>query len=475
MPSCIYLLIMNISTQSPIKFLFWRLEGKIALRITIDGTPANITIPKNLQQQISYMPGLNWMGNKELFQGPGAMEINNALWEMKQAVKAAYGTLNGYGASPSSKMVKEFYTGLKKGRYSDDPKGVAKYLKEGRMAGTKRTLIELLDWYNEKDVTIEGSTRVTRIAYINNMHAFLKESKLLDIQADKFNSAMMHRYIDWIRRKRRKPMQDSYISKQVHFFKSALVAGYDREYVSVNALEGFRFRYESNEHTNHLTAEQMLWLSESDFRYPTEAMPGVGELFVNPKGPQVPYYGETMQVVVDLFIFCCYTGYHYCDRDGLQDEHFIYRNDTYWIEKVRRKTKRHGATAYTKLHPKALEIINKYGGKPSNLPRLRYQTNLNYLLRLGELMGLKFRLTTGIARNTFAHHCLNTWGFDLETTAAMMGLMDTKTIRKYAKVERGRVDSQVDWEVVGAHPSPQVVQQCKPVVHGIFKVYRTGA
>ncbi|WP_247237763.1 phage integrase SAM-like domain-containing protein [Telluribacter sp. SYSU D00476] len=465
---------MNTNIKSPIKLLFWKLEGDVTLRITIDGVVANMKIPKNLRDQISYMHGLNWMGGKELYQGPGAMKINAALWEMKQGAKVAYGTLNGYGVSPSSKMVKEFYRGLEKGLYSDDSKGVAKYLKQGRLVGGKRALIDLLKWYKDNSVRLEPGTKSTRQTYINNIEKFLATVGKPELPADSFNRAMMKRFVDWMRNKGKKPLKDSYINENIVFIKSAMKEGYDREFIHENLIANFAFKFTRDVHTDHLTIDQLQWLRSTDFTKPTGFMPGVEEPLEPLKGPAVPCYGEKMQVVVDLMILCCYTAFHYCDREGLQDEHYSFWRNNYWIEKVRRKTKRHKAKAMIKLRPEAIAIIEKYGGL-SNLPRLPYRTNANYLIKLGQLMGLPYTLTTGIGRNTFAYQCLNIWGHSLGVTATMMGLKSVNTICKYAEVEKEGVDREVNYENVGLYSGPQVVQQCKPVVHGIFRVFRTGA
>jgi integrase/recombinase XerD len=65
-----------------------------------------------------------------------------------------------------------------------------------------------------------------------------------------------------------------------------------------------------------------------------------------------------LQVVRDLFVFCCYTGLAYNEMRGLKNEHIVKGFDgNEWIEMKRKKT---GKMISVPLLPKAKVILIKY-------------------------------------------------------------------------------------------------------------------
>ncbi|WP_107037812.1 site-specific integrase [Brumimicrobium mesophilum] len=110
--------------------------------------------------------------------------------------------------------------------------------------------------------------------------------------------------------------------------------------------------------------------------------------------------------VRDVFLFCCYTGFAYSD---------IYKFDykavtkgidgEYWLSTHRQKT---GVKESVPLLPIALEIIKKYRKNQycidSNrlLPVNSNQCYNAYLKELADICGIKKRITSHIARHTFA-------------------------------------------------------------------------
>lgn len=410
-----------------LKTLYWRKSGSYSLRVTLNDTRTELAIPKELKRRIDENDSLVWKGDRDLFQGKGSVLINEEMQKIRKAITLTFALMQGAGYEPSAGVVVNTYKDILKNRYSFSMEGIIKCMREKEIQRAKLSMMDLLNWYMSSAVT-EKRTKIMRQTLVNNLRKFLISIDQADLPADLFTIAVAYRFIDWLRQRRPEvPLKDNYINMHLILIKSAISAGYVREKVCENRLLGFNFKFTRDEHTDYLSQEQLDELAGMDLSQET----------------------RSMQVARDLFLFCCYTSFHYVDREGLKDEHLYFRDGHWWIEKVRQKTKRFKAKAHLKLHPEAMRIIQKYGGKLSMLPHLEYGTNWYTLRKLGKKMGLGFNLTTGIARNTFAHKCLNEWKRSLEATAAQMGLKDTGTIKKYASAGRSRVDLEVNWDDLG--------------------------
>ena len=415
------------------------MNGKVALRITTHASPVSITISKPLQVQIAAHSGLVWAGGKDFYQGPGSGKINAQLHRMLEDVKMTYGLLlTGLACEVTAPMVRDTYKDMVTGRYSFDQRGLSECMKARAPVRVRFTVSRLLDWHIANKLRCTESTRALYRCLAGSITTFLTSVHRADLLAEQFDTALMNQMLDY---QRARGMADSSINEQMVLLKSAIKQGVARDYVAENLLAAHEFKFVRNEHTACLMPEQLAWLESTNFLLPVAPLADLPDVVASPG----PWYGPRMQQAVDMFIFCCYTGFHYCDREALSNKHAFALGKTEWIEKIRRKTRRFNARATVKLSPQAVAIIAKYGGL-DGLPKLVYRTNYEYIQRLGLLMGLPFKLATGNARNTFAYHCLNEWGFDMESTASMMGLKDTSTIRKYSKVERRRVELGVSWE-----------------------------
>lgn len=137
--------------------------------------------------------------------------------------------------------------------------------------------------------------------------------------------------------------------------------------------------------------------------------------------------GTTLATVRDMFLFQCYTGMAYadmmafsldkCDRDG--------ERLTYSAPRV--KT---GVVFYVRLLPKALAIVEKYGG---SLPRIADQTMNGHLKTIANVTGITKKLTSHVGRHTFATWMLRN-GVPIERVSKMLGHRRVTQTQRYAKV-----------------------------------------
>ncbi|MCF8381811.1 MAG: site-specific integrase [Bacteroidales bacterium] len=117
---------------------------------------------------------------------------------------------------------------------------------------------------------------------------------------------------------------------------------------------------------------------------------------------------ERLNVIRDIFIFCCYTGLAYAEVEALCPDNITTGMDgELWLNIHRKKTKK---DYQVPLFPKALEILEKYKTHPRCLQKERclpVPSNVKYnayLKEIGDMSGIPKDkpLVTHLARKTFA-------------------------------------------------------------------------
>jgi len=155
-----------------------------------------------------------------------------------------------------------------------------------------------------------------------------------------------------------------------------------------------------------------------------------------------------LDLVRDIFVFCCYTGLAYADVQQLKQEHIIIGvNGDRWIKMPRKKTK---AMSSIPLLPPAQEIILKYHDHPyvldgkGVLPVLTNQKSNAYLKEIADVCGINKHLTTHLARHTFATTVTLANGVSISTVSKMLGHRSLKTTQIYAKVLDSKIAEEMD-------------------------------
>jgi site-specific recombinase XerD len=142
--------------------------------------------------------------------------------------------------------------------------------------------------------------------------------------------------------------------------------------------------------------------------------------------------------VRDVFLFSCFTGYAYSDVHKLTRDHVAKGIDgEQWI--FLNRTKTHNRSNIPLL-PIALQLVEKYKEHPvcvknSKLfPVSSNQKYNDYLKEIAGICGFEIRLTTHIARHTFATTVALVNGVPLETVSAILGHKSIRTTQIYAKI-----------------------------------------
>lgn len=155
-----------------------------------------------------------------------------------------------------------------------------------------------------------------------------------------------------------------------------------------------------------------------------------------------------LDLVKDIFVFCCYTGLAYADVKQLKSKHIVIGiNGDRWIKMPRKKTK---AISSIPLLPPAEEIILKYSEHPyvldgkGVLPVLTNQKSNAYLKEIADVCGITKNLTTHLARHTFATTVTLSNGVSIATVSKMLGHRSLKTTQIYAKVLDGKIADEME-------------------------------
>lgn len=155
------------------------------------------------------------------------------------------------------------------------------------------------------------------------------------------------------------------------------------------------------------------------------------------KVEQLELKKDNRRYVRDLFLFQRYTGLSFADVTAIRKELDVEIVDGKAV--LRKERIKTGVNFAIVLLPQALEILDRYGGR---LDRYRLQ-NVNILLHEIGLMAIGKKLTSHIARHSFATYALSK-GVPLEYVSKMLGHTNVITTQRYAKVLAEDVLAQFD-------------------------------
>ncbi|RNL52635.1 site-specific integrase [Pedobacter jejuensis] len=168
----------------------------------------------------------------------------------------------------------------------------------------------------------------------------------------------------------------------------------------------------------------------------------VDRYFLNQEEIQIiankKFTSERLDMIRDVFLFCCFTGLAYADVQKLQHSHISKGFDgERWIIKNRQKTNIRSAIP---LLPSAVNIIEKYKNHPVCLnkglvlPVPSNQKMNEYLKEIEDRCEIGKKLTSHIARHTFATTVTLLNGVPIESVSQMLGHTNIRTTQHYAKI-----------------------------------------
>lgn len=151
-----------------------------------------------------------------------------------------------------------------------------------------------------------------------------------------------------------------------------------------------------------------------------------------------------LQFVKDLFIFCCYTGLPYKELMSLETKHIVKGFDSnVWIQIKRQKTSKNLSIP---LLDKAKVILDKYDKNKKNVfPKISNQKYNSYLKEIAGILGIEKKLTTHVARKTFASTVLLYNDIPMEIVSELLGHSSIKiTQDSYGKIVQKKVSHAIN-------------------------------
>jgi len=150
-----------------------------------------------------------------------------------------------------------------------------------------------------------------------------------------------------------------------------------------------------------------------------------------------------LQLVKDLFIFCCYTGLGYHEMSSLRKKHITKGFDgNEWIQMKRQKTNK---MISVPLLPQAEAILKKYDAAgESALPRFSNQKINSYLKEIAGIVGIDKSISHHMARKTFASTVLLYNDVPMEIVSELLGHSSIKITQEYyGKIVQKRVGEEM--------------------------------
>ncbi|WP_034893771.1 site-specific integrase [Gillisia sp. Hel_I_29] len=155
-----------------------------------------------------------------------------------------------------------------------------------------------------------------------------------------------------------------------------------------------------------------------------------------------------LDLVRDIFLFCCYTGLAFADVKKLSENDIVIgMNGKKWIKTKRQKT---NSLSSIPILDVPETILEKYSDHPQVkmgkivLPALTNQKSNAYLKEIADVCGIKKNLTTHLARHTFATTVTLSKGVPIESVGKMLGHKSLKTTQIYAKVLDEKVGKDME-------------------------------
>ena len=144
---------------------------------------------------------------------------------------------------------------------------------------------------------------------------------------------------------------------------------------------------------------------------------------------------ETIEKVLDCYIFCCYTGLGYREMFSLKKSDLKTDDEgVVWIYKQREKTER--CFSIPLIFTEPVGILEKYETEEDFLlPRVSNQYFNRILKEIADLLEINKKLTHHTARKTFATTVLLNNNIPIETVSKLLGHSKiTTTLSYYAEV-----------------------------------------
>lgn len=363
----------------------------IYMRITVEGNRAEMATNRECDPKRWNAKGGRAVGTKE-----EVRILNTHLDRLQNAIYHAHQHVADLGMPVTAEAIKSSYL--------------------GNLSET-HTLLEAVEDHNLKMEQLVGKDYVrgtlNRYRLLErHLKVFIRlKYSVTDLDIKSIDQAFLNGFDHYLRSD--KNCANNYVVKNIKNLGKILRICLENEWIDKSPFTAYKGKTK-NADRFYLNKEELLQIAGKEF------------------------VSERLKQVRDVFIFCCFTGLAYVDVFKLKQENIKTGIDgERWIFTNRQKTKTRSCVP---LLPTAVEIIDRYAtnkvcvNKGSLLPVPSNQKMNEYLKEIADLCGIDKKLTSHIARHTFATTITLLNGVPIESVSKMLGHTSIRTTQHYAKI-----------------------------------------
>lgn len=381
-------------------------EGKapIYVRITIDGCRSQFSLSRKIEPT-------KWLPKAGIAKGTSeeARTLNNYIAHVRGELLKHFNALVTQHEEVTPEMVRNSYLGI-----VEKPK-------------PQKTLLQAFDYHNfrfkEKADAgyLSPKTLEKYVTTLGKVVEFLKhEYQLPDIPLTDLKLRFVTEFEHFLLTNQK--LQTNTATKYIKNLKKVVGMAVAMEWLPSNPFLSFKC-------THTQTDREVLTQEDLDkLQHKVITIPRLAE-------------------IRDVFLFCCYTGFAYNEVEALTyDAVQIGLDGEKWLSINRGKT---GTLESVMLLPIPLQIIEKYREHPhckvhNKLFPVKSNQKYNaYLKELEDICNITVKLTTHIARHTFATTVTLANDVPIETVSSLLGHKDIRTTQIYAKVVKKKVSNDM--------------------------------
>lgn len=381
------------------KILFFLRKGKllkngeapICMRITIDRRMCDILIKRSI-------PVEQWNQAKECSKNKGRSgdELNRYIESIRVRIYQIYRELEESGKSITADRIKDIY-------YGNDE--------------SRKTLLQLFSEHNDQCRQLIGKDFVSKTVQryettARYLEEFMqKKYKISDIQLNEITPAFVQEF-DVFLKVDKKCALNAAVTRLKNIKKMIRIA-LENDWIKKSPFVGIKFKHEETD-PEFLTMEEIQTIVAKEITI------------------------TRVEQVKDIFCFCIFTGLAFSDVQQLSEEHLVKgKNGEMWIRKARQKTKN---MCNIPLLPLPIKLIDKYRNHPECIKKGRLfpvpsnQRMNSYLKEISDICLINKKLSTHVARHSYATSVCLANGVSMENVAKMLGHSDTSITKHYARV-----------------------------------------
>lgn len=310
------------------------------------------------------------------------------------------------GYEISSKLIKDVFTGKDKMQY-----GIVEFIER---------FIE-----NKKKDTTLSKTYFFKFKRLKKLvEEFIsKKYHVTDLMLPRVDYAFITSFNNYLKsqisEQYNRPLAPTTVNKQHSFFRTVLIQAHKEGFIKKQPYIDFKLRKVKTD-IKYLTKEELSRLEKLEMKGPLEKS-------------------------LDIFLFSVYTGLRFRDAQALTERNYEYINSIpKFISTVQEKT---GDEVVIPIIKPTQSLLDKYKNSDERIKHGRLIPKISnvkinlYLKAIGELAGIKLKLTHHVARHTCATTVLLENNVPMEQVSKWLGHADITSTKVYGKITKSRLDT----------------------------------